>query len=200
MARILSVGLTGGIGSGKSSAAQRMAEHGAIIIDADLLARQVVAPGSEGLAEIVDAFGAAVLTSDGTLDRQALGEIVFADETARSRLNSIIHPRVRAESRRRREAAEHGSIVVEDIPLLVDTGQQDRFDEVVVIYAPVQERIRRLTEDRGMSQEEAESRIDSQVSDVERHAAATVVVDNSTSKEQLEAQIDRLMTRWQSDS
>lgn len=192
MSRILNVGLTGGIASGKSAVSQRMAGHGAVIIDADQLARQAVAPGSEALAEIVEHFGEDMLTAEGRLDRAALGERVFGDESARERLNSIVHPRVRAEAARQREYVADGSVVVEDIPLLIETGQQDRFDVVVVVQAPHQERVRRMVEDRGMSREEAESRVRAQASDKERGAAADVVLDNSGSPEELVRQVDDL--------
>ncbi|NLS08553.1 dephospho-CoA kinase [Nesterenkonia sp. MY13] len=192
MSRILNVGLTGGIASGKSAVAQRLAEHGALIIDADLLAREVVAPGTDGLAEIRTAFGDEILDVEGGLDRPALGRIVFNDDEARSRLNSIIHPRVRQESTRLRESAAEGSVVVEDIPLLVETGQQERFDAVVVVQAPHEERIRRMVEDRGMSPDEAESRIRAQATDEQRAAAADVVLDNSGTLEELREQVDQL--------
>lgn len=192
MSRILNVGLTGGIASGKSAVSQRMAGHGAVIIDADQLARQAVAPGSEALAEIVEHFGEDMLTAEGRLDRAALGERVFGDESARERLNSIVHPRVRAEAARQREYVADGSVVVEDIPLLIETGQQDRFDVVVVVQAPHEERVRRMVEDRGMSREEAESRVRAQASDKERAAAADVVLDNSGSPEELVRQVDDL--------
>ena len=192
MSRILNVGLTGGIASGKSAVSQRMAGHGAVIIDADQLARQAVAPGSEALAEIVEHFGEDMLTAEGRLDRAALGERVFGDESARERLNSIVHPRVRAEAARQREYVADGSVVVEDIPLLIETGQQDRFDVVVVVQAPHEERVRRMVEDRGMSREEAESRVRAQASDKERAAAADVVLDNSGSLEELVRRVDDL--------
>lgn len=192
MATILRVGLTGGIASGKSVVSQRVAEHGAVVVDADKLARDIVAPGTEGLAEVVAAFGQEVLDEHGALDRPALGQIVFNDDAAREKLNSIIHPRVRAEAARRREGAAAGSIVVEDIPLLVETGQQDRFDLVVVVQAPYEERIRRLTENRGMSREEAESRIKAQATDEQRAEAADVVLDNSGTMEQLQTRVDEL--------
>lgn len=186
------MGLTGGIASGKSAVSQRMAGHGAVIIDADQLARQAVAPGSEALAEIVEHFGEDMLTAEGRLDRAALGERVFGDESARERLNSIVHPRVRAEAARQREYVADGSVVVEDIPLLIETGQQDRFDVVVVVQAPHEERVRRMVEDRGMSREEAESRVRAQASDKERAAAADVVLDNSGSLEELVRRVDDL--------
>ncbi|WP_324603310.1 dephospho-CoA kinase [Nesterenkonia massiliensis] len=193
MAGILSVGLTGGIASGKSAVSARMAEHGALIIDADLLARQVLEPGTEGLDEVVAAFGEQVLTTEGGLDRAALGRVVFADDDARARLNAIVHPRVRAAAAALREAAPAGSIVVEDIPLLVETGQQDRFDVVVVVQAPHSERVRRMVHNRGMSQDDAEARIRAQATDAERAAAADVVLINDGSLAQLQQKVDELM-------
>lgn len=195
MSRILSVGLTGGIAAGKSAVSQRMAAHGAVIIDADQLARQAVAPGSKGLAEIVEHFGEGILTQEGRLDRAALGERVFGDEAARERLNSIVHPRVRAEAARQREFVADGSVVVEDIPLLIETGQQGRFDVVVVVQAPHEERVRRMIQDRDMSREEAESRISAQATDDQRAAAADVVLDNSGSLDELLDQVDHLWGR-----
>lgn len=192
MSRILNVGLTGGIASGKSAVSQRMAGHGAVIIDADQLARQAVAPGSEALAEIVEHFGEDILTEQGRLDRAALGRRVFDDDAAREQLNSIVHPRVRAEAARQREYVADGSVVVEDIPLLIETGQQDRFDVVVVVQAPHEERVRRMVEDRGMSREEAESRVSAQATDEQRAAAADVVLDNSGSLDELVRQVDDL--------
>lgn len=192
MSRILNVGLTGGIASGKSAVAQRLAEHGALIIDADLLAREVVAPGTAGLQEIRQQFGDTVIAEDGSLNRPALGAIVFENDDARARLNAIIHPRVRAAATEIREAAAPGSVVVEDIPLLVETGQQERFDAVVVVQAPHEERIRRMVEDRGMSPDEAESRIRAQATDEQRAAAADVVLDNSGTLEELREQVDQL--------
>lgn len=192
MAEILSVGLTGGIASGKSAVSRRLAEHGAVIIDADKLAREVVAPGTEGLQEIREHFGAGVIAEDGSLNRPALGAVIFEDDAARARLNTIIHPRVRAAATEIREAAAPGAVVVEDIPLLVETGQQDRFDVVVVVQAPQEERIRRMMGDRGMSRAEAESRISAQATDEQRAAAADVVLENSGSLEDLTAQVDRL--------
>ncbi|GAB3177734.1 hypothetical protein GCM10027060_02590 [Nesterenkonia halophila] len=170
-----------------------MADGGAQIIDADRIAREVLEPGTEGLGEVVSAFGEEVLDADGALDRPALGRIVFADEAARERLNGIVHPRVRAESRRRLQAAAPGSVVVEDIPLLVETGQQDRFDVVVVVRAPEEERVRRLVEDRGVDAADARARLAAQASDAERAAAADVVLDNDSTRAALEAQVDELM-------
>lgn len=194
----LHVGLTGGIAAGKSAVARRLAEHGAVIIDADRLARDALAPGSEGLDEVSERFGEQVIQDDGGLDRGALGEVVFADDQARQDLNDIVHPRVRSAARLLRQAAAPGSIVVEDIPLLVETGQKDRFDEVIVVHAPQAQRIRRMVEDRGMTQEEAASRIAAQASDEVRNAAATHLLDNSGTLEELLAQVDELVVNLRS--
>lgn len=192
MHRILSVGLTGGIASGKSAVSKRLAEHGAIIIDADILAREALEPGTSGLEEVVDTFGSGVLTEAGALDREALGQIVFADEDARAKLNAIVHPRVRDARNALRAQAPEDAVVVEDIPLLVETGQADRFDVVVVVSAPVEQRLDRIVRHRNTSREDAQARIDAQVSEAERTAVADVVLDNSGSLEELRAQVDEL--------
>jgi len=175
---MLRVGLTGGIGSGKSEVSRRLAGHGAIVIDADLLAREVVEPGSDGLAEVVLAFGSDVLGSDGTLNRPALGARVFADDDARRRLEAIIHPRVRARAREIEAAAAVDAIVVHDIPLLVETGQADGFDRVVVVDAPDEVRLDRLVRTRGLSVEDARARMAAQAPREQRLAVADHVLTN----------------------
>ncbi|PRZ13404.1 dephospho-CoA kinase [Nesterenkonia sandarakina] len=192
MHRILSVGLTGGIASGKSAVSKRLAEHGAIIIDADILAREALEPGTSGLEEVVDTFGSGVLTEAGALDREALGQIVFADEDARAKLNAIVHPRVRDARNALRAQAPEDALVVEDIPLLVETGQADRFDVVVVVSAPVEQRLDRIVRHRNTSPEDAQARIDAQTSEAERTAVADVVLDNSGTLDDLHAQVDEL--------
>ncbi|MET9020135.1 dephospho-CoA kinase [Actinopolymorpha sp. NPDC004070] len=195
------MGLTGGIGAGKSEVARRLADHGAVVIDADRLAREVVAPGTEGLAAVVEAFGAEVLGSDGALDRPALGRRVFADTEARRRLEGIIHPRVRAraaELERAAVAANPDAVVVHDIPLLVETGQQDGFDEVIVVDVPEEVQIDRLTRVRGISADDARARAAAQASRDERRAAATVVVDNSGSLTDLDDRAEELWRRLRS--
>ncbi|MFD2080357.1 dephospho-CoA kinase [Actinopolymorpha cephalotaxi] len=195
------VGLTGGIGSGKSEVARRLAAHGAVVIDADRLAREVVAPGTDGLAAVVEAFGEAVLGSDGALDRPALGRRVFADAGVRRRLEGIIHPRVRAraaELERAAVAANPDAVVVHDIPLLVETGQQGGFDEVIVVDVPEEVQIDRLTSVRGISVDDARARAAAQASRDERRAAATVVVDNSGSLADLDARVEELWRRLRS--
>ncbi|GAA1170156.1 dephospho-CoA kinase [Nesterenkonia xinjiangensis] len=191
----LLVGLTGGIASGKSAVSARMAERGALVIDADVLSRYALQPGGAALAEVVEAFGESVLQPDGALDRAALGAVVFGDPKDRERLNRIVHPRVRQQARALRERAEPGSIIVEDIPLLVETGQSDRFDVVVVVRAPQKERIRRIVEDRDSTEADARARIEAQATDAQRVAAADVVLDNSGTLEELHDQVDDLMDR-----
>ncbi|GAB2893522.1 dephospho-CoA kinase [Neomicrococcus lactis] len=186
----LMIGLTGGIASGKSVVARYLESLGAVLIDADQLSREVVAKGTEGLAEIAEVFGRDILTENGDLNRPALGALIFADEQKREALNSIVHPRVRAESARRIAEAPRGSVIVQDIPLLVETGQAKNFDKVLVVQAPLEERIRRMVEDRGMTRDAALSRIEAQASDAERAEVADVVLDNSTTIESLLEQVD----------
>ncbi|MGZ0146439.1 dephospho-CoA kinase [Kribbella sp. WER1] len=186
---MLRVGLTGGIGSGKSAVSARLAARGAVLIDSDVLAREVVARGTDGLAEVVAAFGPKVLTTDGDLDRPVLGKIVFGDETARRTLEAIIHPRVRARAAEIEAAAAADAVVVHDIPLLVETGQADRFDLVLVVDVPVEVQVERLTADRGMTAAEAGQRIASQASREDRLAAADVVLDNSGSLADLDRRV-----------
>lgn len=197
MAEIYSVGLTGGIASGKSAVAARLAEHGALIIDADRLAREALEPGSSGFDEVISTFGRELVTDVGELDRAALGRVVFNDEEARKKLNAIVHPRVRAAAARLRERAPAGTVVVEDIPLLVETGQQDRFDLVLVVQAPESQRISRIVENRGATEEDARARIAAQATDAERAAAADVILNNSGTVEELRQQVDELYVKLQ---
>ncbi|MGJ3403340.1 dephospho-CoA kinase [Glutamicibacter sp. Je.9.36] len=189
---MMHVGLTGGVASGKSAVAAKLAALGAVVIDADALARQVVEPGTPGLAAIKDTFGEAVLLADGSLNRPALGAIVFADEAARAKLNAIVHPLVREQAAKLRQGAPAGSLVVEDIPLLVETGQLDSFDAVVVVAAPHAERIRRMVQDRGWTREDAEARMAAQATDDQRAAVADYLLDNCGTLEELEAQVSAL--------
>ncbi|MFG3699087.1 dephospho-CoA kinase [Micromonospora sp. NPDC047620] len=191
---MLMVGLTGGIGSGKSAVASRLAERGAVVIDADQVAREVVAPGTEGLAEIVAAFSDRVLDAGGALDRAALGAVVFADEAARRRLEGIIHPRVRARTAELAAAAAPDAIVVNDVPLLVEVGLAPTYHLVVVVQTAVATRLARLARDRGMDRAEAERRIAAQADDARRRAAADVVLTNDGSLVDLHAAVDAL---WQ---
>ncbi|NHC45474.1 dephospho-CoA kinase [Motilibacter aurantiacus] len=192
---MLQIGLTGGIAAGKSTAAARLAELGAVVIDADVLAREAVAPGTPGLAAVVEAFGRGVLSEQGALDRAALGRLVFADPEARARLEAIVHPEV---GRRRAElaaAAAPGAVVVHDVPLLVEKGLTAGLDLVVVVDAPDDLRVRRLVDGRGLSPEEARARVAAQASRPERLAAADVVLDGSGPADALRAQVDRLWER-----
>ncbi|NJC22282.1 dephospho-CoA kinase [Arthrobacter pigmenti] len=195
---MLRVGLTGGIAAGKSLAASALRELGAVLIDADLLARTVVQPGTDGLREVVDAFGPGVLLPDGALDRAALGARIFDDPNARSTLNGIIHPRVRDKAAEAEAAAETSSegaavVVVHDIPLLVETGQEDRFHLVLVVDAPEEERVRRMIDNRGLTEQESLSRIRAQADAVTRNAAADVVLDNSGGPDDL---LDAVQRVW----
>ncbi|GER23431.1 dephospho-CoA kinase [Zafaria cholistanensis] len=192
---MLDIGLTGGIAAGKSAVATRLAELGAVLIDADRLARAVVEPGTPGLAAIAEAFGPGVIAPDGTLDRAALGALVFADASARERLNGIVHPLVRAAALERRAQAAQAApdaVVVEDIPLLAESGQAHRFALVITVQAPLAERIRRMVRDRGMAESDARARIAAQATDGERAAIADVVLENSGTLEELRAAVDRV--------
>ncbi|MFF3868581.1 dephospho-CoA kinase [Micromonospora sp. NPDC001898] len=189
---MLMVGLTGGIASGKSAVAARLAALGAVLIDSDRIAREVVAPGSEGLAEIVDAFSDRVLGPDGALDRAALGAVVFADEAARRRLEAITHPRVRARSAELVAAAAPDAVVVNDVPLLVEVGLAPTYHLVVVVRAEVATRLTRLERDRGMDRVDAERRIAAQTDDARRRAAADVVLSNDGTLDELHAAVDQL--------
>jgi dephospho-CoA kinase len=194
---MLRVGLTGGIGSGKSTASRRLAELGAVVIDSDTLAREVVAPGTPGLHAIQTAFGSSVIAPDGTLDRPALGAIVFADAELRAVLNGIVHPLVRARAASIAAAAPADSVVVQDVPLLVETGMTQDFDIVLVVDAPDDERIARLAESRGMSAEDARARMAAQATREDRLAAADFVLDNSGSLEDLIEHVDHLWPQLQ---
>jgi dephospho-CoA kinase len=189
------IGLTGGVASGKSAVSAMLAELGAVVIDADVLAREVVAAGSAGLAEVVAAFGPQVLTPAGELDRPAMAREVFGDEAARRRLEGIIHPRVRARAAELEAAAPPGALVVHDIPLLVETGQAGRFDAVIVVDAPVETQLDRMTRLRGMTRDEAEARVAAQATRAARRAAATYVIENTGTLEDLRNQVAEVFER-----
>jgi dephospho-CoA kinase len=172
------VGLTGGIGAGKSAVAARLAALGAVVVDADRLAREVVEPGTEGLARIVEAFGPSVLAADGSLDRAALARIVFADDGARRRLEEITHPLVRARTAEIVSAAPPDAIVVNDVPLIVEKGMAGLYSLVIVVFATLETRLDRLTRLRGMSRDEALSRIGKQATDEQRRAVADIAIEN----------------------
>ncbi|MFT3872067.1 MAG: dephospho-CoA kinase [Nocardioides sp.] len=183
------VGLTGGVAAGKSTVSTLLAELGAVVIDADVLAREVVAPGTSGLGEVVEAFGERVLTVSGELDRPALGALVFGDEAKRRTLEAIVHPRVRARAAELEAAAPPGAVVVHDIPLLVETGQADAFDAVIVVDVPVETQLDRLVRLRGLTPDEARARIAAQATREQRRAAATYVIDNTGTLEDLRHQV-----------
>jgi dephospho-CoA kinase len=183
------VGLTGGVASGKSAVSAMLRELGALVIDADALAREVVAPGTPGLEAVVAAFGPEVLAHDGSLDRARLGAVVFGDPVSRAALEGIIHPLVRARAAELEAAAPADVLVVHDIPLLVETGQADAFDAVVVVDVPEEVQVERAVRSRGWSEEEARARIEAQASRAERLAAATHVLDNSGTFEDLRRRV-----------
>ena len=189
------IGLTGGIASGKSVVAARLAEHGAVVVDADRIAREVVDPGTPALARIAQEFGSAVIRSDGSLDRAALGAVVFSSLEKRQALNAITHPAVAERSHALFEAAEAAdpeAIVVYDVPLLVDAGRSDEFDLIVVVNASTETRIARMVELRGMTRDEALHRLNSQASNTERLAIADVVIDSNGTLEETLQQADAL--------
>lgn len=189
------VGLTGGIASGKSSVAALLADRGAVVIDADVLARDVVAKGEPVLDQVAERFGAAVLAPDGSLDRAALGRIVFADESARKDLEGLVHPAVRRRAQQLETEAPEGSVVVHVIPLLVETGQSDSFDLVVVVDADEAAQLTRIRARDALDEQAARARIAAQATREARRAAADVVIDNSGTPEALVAQVDELWDR-----
>lgn len=189
---MLRVGLTGGIGSGKSEVSRRLAAQGAVVIDADLIAREVVASGTEGLAEVERAFGAGVLGPDGALDRARLGEVVFADKQQLAALNAIVHPRVGTRMRELEDAAGPGAVVVHDVPLIAENGLAGAYDLVVVVDTPPRVQLDRLVRLRGMTQEQAAARMAAQASREQRLAIAGMVVDNSGSLAELDRQVGEL--------
>lgn len=183
------VGLTGGVASGKSAVSAILDELGAVVVDADLLAREAVGPGTDGLQEVIEAFGPEVLTDQGELDRPAMGAIVFADAEKRRVLEAIIHPRVRARGAEIEASAGPDDVVVHDIPLLAETGQADGFDAVIVVDVPTETQVERMVDLRGMTREEAEARVAAQATREERLAIATHVVDNTGSLEDLRRRV-----------
>ncbi len=188
---MLRIGLTGGIGSGKSTVAALLVERGAVLVDADVLAREVVGPGTPGLAAVVAAFGPGVLGPDGSLDRPALAAVVFADPEQRARLDAVVHPLVRARAAELVAQAPADAVVVQDVPLLVETGQAGSYDLVVVVQASLPVRLARL-EQRGMTEADARARIAGQATDDQRAAAADVLLHNDGTREELAAQVDEL--------
>jgi dephospho-CoA kinase len=189
---MVEVGLTGGIGSGKSEVSRLLASYGAVLIDADVLAREVVAPGTRGLAQVVDEFGPDILAVDGSLDRERLAAVVFGDDAARARLNAIVHPLVGERAAALKATAAPDAVVVHDVPLLVEAGLDSLYDLVVVVDVPVETQVDRLVRLRGMAEADVRARIAAQASREERRAVADVVIDNSGTPEDLEAQVREL--------
>lgn len=188
---MLRVGLTGGAGAGKSTVAARLRELGAVVIDADLLAREVLEPGTEGLRQVCETFGPEVLRDDGTLDRGALAAVVFADPVRRQQLEAITHPKIAARTAELLAEAAPDAVVVHDVPLLVEKGMASAYDLVVVVDAPVEQRVRRLV-GRGLTEADARARITAQATTRERRAVADVWLDNEGSADDLRAAVDRL--------
>lgn len=192
------VGLTGGIASGKSTVAAILADLGAVVIDADQLAREVVAPGTPGLARVVETFGAEVLTPEGAMDRAKVGAIVFADAEQRARLEAIIHPRVRERGAELERDAGPDAIVVHDIPLLVETGQQGTFDAVIVVDVPEDVQVARMMRERDWSEADARARIAAQASRADRRAAATYLIENGGTREDLRHKVTEVFDQLRS--
>lgn len=189
---MLKIGLTGGMGSGKSTVAARLRKLGATIIDADQVAREIVQPGQPALRELVDAFGEGILLDDGSLNRALLAERAFASESATAMLNSITHPRIAERTQELYDAAGD-AIVVYDMPLLIENGLDAEQDLVLVVHAPVEQRLDRLVNSRGVNRDDAARRIAAQVDDQTRLSKADIVLDNSGSREELIAQVN---TAW----
>ncbi|WP_175407650.1 dephospho-CoA kinase [Streptomyces sp. TRM64462] len=189
---MLTVGLTGGIGAGKSEVSRLLVSYGAVLIDSDKIAREVVEPGTPGLAAVVDAFGPDVLTPDGALDRARLGAIVFADADRLATLNAIVHPLVRARSAELQAAAAPDAVVVHDVPLLTENGLAPLYDVVVVVDASPETQMDRLVRLRGMAEDEARARMAAQATREQRLAVADVVIDNDGPLEALEPQVRKV--------
>jgi dephospho-CoA kinase len=183
------IGLTGGIASGKSTVSAILAELGAVVIDADLIAREVVARGTPGLAAVVEAFGAEMLTPDGELDRPRMGALVFSDEERRRVLESIVHPLVFERYAELEAAAPPDALVVHDIPLLVESGRAGEFDAVIVVDAPEELQVERMVRDRGWTEAEARARIAAQATREQRRAVATHLIENTGTREDLRQRV-----------
>ncbi|MFJ7082426.1 dephospho-CoA kinase [Streptomyces griseus] len=186
---MLKVGLTGGIGAGKSEVSRLLVEYGAVLIDSDQIAREVVEPGTPGLAAVVEEFGPGVLTADGVLDRPALGALVFADDERRAALNAIVHPLVGARAAELERAAPEDAVVVHDVPLLTENALAPFYDLVVVVDASAETQLHRLVTLRGMTESDARARMAAQATREERRAVADLIVDNDGPREALDAQV-----------
>ncbi|NJP49522.1 dephospho-CoA kinase [Streptomyces sp. SBST2-5] len=186
---MLKVGLTGGIGAGKSEVSRLLVECGAVLIDADRIAREVVAPGTPGLAAVVEAFGEEVLAPDGSLDRPKLGSIVFSDPEKLAVLNSIVHPLVGERSRELEEAADDDAVVVHDVPLLTENGLAPLYDVVIVVDASPETQLDRLVRLRGMSEADARARMAAQATREQRREIADIVIDNDVPLPELERRV-----------
>ncbi|MGA5146162.1 dephospho-CoA kinase [Streptomyces griseoincarnatus] len=186
---MLTVGLTGGIGAGKSEVSRLLVERGAVLIDADRIAREVVEPGTPGLAAVVEAFGEEILAEDGSLDRPRLGALVFNDPDKLAILNSIVHPLVGARSRELEEAAPEDAVVVHDVPLLTENGLARLYDVVIVVDASTGTQLDRLVRLRGMSEEDARARMAAQATREQRRAVADIVIDNDVPLDALERRV-----------
>lgn len=189
------IGLTGGIAAGKSTVARRLVELGAIEIDADLLARQAVERGSLGLQQIVETWGTELLTEDGELDRAALAKIVFANEDERSKLEHIVHPRVKALAKEALARQPEGSIVIYSVPLLVEANVELPFDLVITVEAPEEEQIRRMVQSRGMTAEQAVARIKAQATPAQRANRADIILNSNQSLGRLNDDVEQLWGR-----
>ncbi|MFF7115083.1 dephospho-CoA kinase [Streptomyces albogriseolus] len=189
---MLTVGLTGGIGAGKSEVSRLLVRHGAVLIDADRIAREVVEPGTPGLAAVVKAFGEEILAEDGSLDRPRLGALVFSDPEKLATLNSIVHPLVGARSRELEEAAPEDAVVVHDVPLLTESGLAPLYDVVIVVDASPGTQLDRLVRLRGMSEEDARARMAAQATREQRRAVADIVIDNDVPLDALERRVEEV--------
>ncbi|MFJ4279866.1 dephospho-CoA kinase [Streptomyces massasporeus] len=186
---MLKVGLTGGIGAGKSEVSRLLVACGAVLIDADRIAREVVAPGTPGLASVVEAFGEEILAADGSLDRPRLGAIVFSDAQKLSTLNAIVHPLVGARSRELEEAAAEDAVVLHDVPLLTENGLAPLYDLVIVVDAAPETQLDRLVRLRGMTEDDARARMAAQATREQRREIADIVIDNDVPLEELEQRV-----------
>ena len=189
------VGLTGGIASGKSTVSGILAELGAVVIDADKLAREVVERGTPGLEQVVAAFGPEILTPDGDMDRAKVGSIVFNDEAKRKTLEGIVHPLVFQRYAELEASAPQDGIVVHDIPLLAESGRAEGFDAVIVVETPAEVQVERMLRDRGWTREDAESRISAQATPEQRRAIATYVIENTGSRDALRARVEEVFAQ-----